>query len=301
MTSVDPDYQPYVGGPFRWRLGLRPLDVGGWIQIGPEYERDVRLKRELLGRAHNTVVATMPGVEREADEVLTTLVDHLCETFPQWFVRVGARVDNLRTGDSFVLDDGSLHPIDIAGRLVQEDLALLVPRDGELVFGAGSVCFPNRWDLASKIGRTLAEVHAPVARLNEQLAAPIDGFLERLGPDRSYWRLGWGVLDTDDPYQAVDGTAAPRPGLPDVGEVADRAFLRVERETIRRFPITGSVLFTIRTYIRPLGHLAERPTDAARLAEALAAFPADVAEYKQLADLGPVAGSWLASISAGHE
>ena len=39
----------------------------------------------------------------------------------------------------------------------------MVERDGRLVFGAGSVCFPNRWDLRSKLGLTLADVHAPVA------------------------------------------------------------------------------------------------------------------------------------------
>lgn len=299
MTSADPDYQPYVGGPFRWRLGLRPLDVADWIQIGTEYDSDMSRKRELLEREHRTVFAAMPGVERESREVLADLVDHLVRAWPQWFTLTDGAVLNRRTSDTFPLDGGDLHPLDVAGRLVQEDLALLVPRDGVLVFGGGSVCFPNRWDLSSKIGRTLADVHAPVARLNEQLGEPIDAFFARLRPERGYWRLGWGVLDTDDPYQAVDGTAAPRPGLPAPADVPDRAFLRVERETIRRFPVTGAVLFTIRTYIRPLSHLADRPDDAARLADALEAFPTDVSQYKQLDDLGPIVREWLGGIAAG--
>jgi dimethylamine monooxygenase subunit A len=294
-----PDYQPYLAGPFRWRLGLRPLDVEDWIQIGPDYDQEMARKRDVLERAHPTVVAVLPDIEPEAQEVLGHLVHHLCRRWPQWFSVDRGVVTNHRTGETFQLADDPLHPLDIAGRLVQEDLALLVPRAGGLVFGGGSVCFPNRWDLPSKIGRTLAEVHAPVAQLNEQLATPIDGFFERLAPERSYWRLGWGVLDTDDPYQPVDGTAAARPGLPDAAEVADRTFLRVERETIRRFAVTGVVLFTIRTYIRPLAHLAERTDDAARLAEALAAFPADVADYKQLDDLGPLVRGWLEQVAHG--
>jgi dimethylamine monooxygenase subunit A len=292
-VDVEPDYQPYLAGPFRWRLGLRPLDIADWIQIGADYDDEMAYKRDLLVRAHDTVVATLPGAEAEAHEVLLALVDHLCLMWPHWFSRDDRTVTNHRTGDTFELADDNLHPLDIAGRLVQEDLALLVPRDGGLVFGGGSVCFPNRWDLRSKVGLTMAEVHAPVARLNEQLSGPIEGFFERLRPDRGYWRLGWGVLDTDDPFQAVDGTAAPRPGLPTVEQLPDRAFLRVERETIRRFPRTGVVLFTIRTYIRPLAHLADRPDDARRLAEALEAIPADVADYKQLLDLGPLAARWL--------
>lgn len=294
MTA--PDYQPYLGGPFRWRLGLRPLDIAEWIQIGDDYDHEMATKRDLLARVHGTVVATLPDVDAEAAEVLDHLAGHLATTWPEWFEYGAGRIVNHRTGDHFLVEGDPLHPLDIAGRLVQEDLALLVPRDGRLVFGGGSVCFPNRWDLASKLGRTLSEVHAPVARLNDQLGDPIDDFFVRLRADRGYWRLGWGVLDTDDPYQAVDGTAAPRPGLPSAVDVPERAFLRVERETIRRFPVTGVVLFTIRTYIRPLDHLRDRPLDAARLAEAIAAFPTDVAEYKQLEALGPVVGEWLADV-----
>ena len=84
---------------------------------------------------------------------------------------------------------------------------LLVERDGRLVFGGGSVCFPNRWDLRSKLGLSMAGVHAPVAQLNEQLEAPIDSFFDRLTPQRSFWRLGWGILDTPDWYTPLDGTA----------------------------------------------------------------------------------------------
>jgi hypothetical protein len=87
----------------------------------------------------------------------------------------------------------------------------------------------------------------------------------------------------------------PPPEAPDVG---DRLFLRVERETLRRFPRTGCVLFTIRTYVRPLAHLADRPDDVARLAEALRAMPDDVAAYKQVAEIAPVVAAWLEHLTA---
>ncbi len=140
---------------------------------------------------------------------------------------------------------------------------LLVERNGELVFGGGSVCFPNRWDLRSKLGLSMAGVHAPVAKLNEQLEAPIDSFFDRLTPQRSFWRLGWGILDTPDWYTPLDGTAAPRPVQPS----PDEHFLRVERETLRRFPDTNCVLFTIRTYVAPIPAVAADVDVAARLAD----------------------------------
>ena len=300
MTVAEPDYQPYLAGPFRWRLGLRPLEIEDWIQIGPDYTHEMALKRDVLERFPSTVLCHLDDAEPEAREVLDDLVAHLCNTWPDRFTTDGDVVTNHVTGEVFGLH-GPLHPLDLAGRLVQEDLALLVERDGRLVFGGGSVCFPNRWDLPSKLGRTMAEVHAPVSRLNEQLADPIDGFFDRLRPGRDFWRLGWGVLDTDQLYQATDGTAPPRPPLPDLDGAGDGLYLRVERETLRRFPRTGCVLFTIRTYLRPLAHLADRPEDARRLADALRALPDDVADYKAVTHLSPLAVAWLDQVAGRRD
>ena len=294
------DYQPYLSGAFRWRLGLRPLDLGEWIEIDRHYDEDVQRKDELMSAHARTVTAAMEGTEPEGAEVLEALCSHLETQWPDRFARRnGAFVDFARER-SFDVGASHEHPLFTAGRIVQEDLALLVHRDGDLVFGAGSVCFPNRWDLASKIGLPLSAVHAPVARLNEQLEGPIDSFFDRLTPDKPFWRLGWGVLDTDDPYTPVDGTAEPTDDLPEPGDpsVPDRMFLRVERETLRRFPHTSCVLFTIRTYIRPLRHLSGRPDDARRLADALENLPDDVREYKRTAELTDAAVQWLESVSS---
>jgi dimethylamine monooxygenase subunit A len=311
MSLAEPDYQPYQGGAFRWRLGLRALELADWIQIGPAYERDLAIKRDVLARHPTTVLSVLAGIQDEASEVLRALIDHLTNRWPKWFTVAGGTIENHRTGETFTFGgaDGAVrstpaHPLEIAGRLVQEDLVLLVERPEGLVVGGGSVCFPNRWDLASKLGLRLAEVHAPVSRLNDQLGGSVDTFFERLQPDRSFWRLGWSVLDTGELFQPTNGTAPPIDPLPDadrdVGRWAgERLFLRVERETFRRFPETRCVLFTLRTYVRPLAHLATRPDDARRLAEALQAMPPDVADYKKVADLTPAAVAWLDAVTAG--
>ncbi len=266
-----PQYLPFMDGPaptdpsaFRWRLGVRPLDLDDWIELGSDADEAIAAKQSLNAEHPDTVFAVLDGVEPESSEVATALVEHLRMRWPD------------RYGD--VRPDPALHPLDAAARLVPEDLVLLVERDGRLVFGGGSVCFPNRWDLRSKLGLSMADVHAPVAQLNEQLEAPIDSFFDRLTPSRSYWRLGWGVLDTPNWYTPLDGTAAPRP----VDPAPEDLFLRVERETLRRFPKTNCVLFTIRTYVAPVLAVAGDRTVADRLADSLAALPDDVRGYKDV-------------------
>jgi len=272
-TTVDPiPYLPFMDGPapagpeaFRWRLGVRPLDLRDWIELGPDADAAIEAKPRLMEQFPDTVFAVLDDdVEPESHEVADALVAHVRQRWPE------------RYGDAAL--DATLHPLDAAARLVPEDLVLLVERNGELVFGGGSVCFPNRWDLRSKLGLTMAGVHAPVDRLNDQLEAPIDSFFDRLTPERSFWRLGWGVLDTPDWYTPVDGTAAPRPASPP----PDQMYLRVERETLRRFPATRCVLFTIRTYVTPILLSAPSSEVAGRLAAALDSLPADVRDYKDL-------------------
>lgn len=264
-------YLPFMDGPalsddsnFRWRLGVRPLELADWIELGADADAAIAAKHRLMAQHPDTVFAVLDDVEPESVEVAEALVAHLCQRWPD------------RYGD--VELDPSLHPLDAAARLVPEDLVLLVERDGRLVCGGGSVCFPNRWDLRSKLGLSMAGVHAPVAKLNEQLEAPIDGFFDRLTPERSFWRLGWGILDTPDWFTPIDGTAAARPLAPG----PDEHFLRVERETLRRFPITNCVLFTIRTYVSPITSVAQDTDVAGRLAASVAALPDDVRTYKDV-------------------
>lgn len=274
-----PPYRPYRDGPFRWRLGVRPLELDQWFELdGDDVELQLSEKRRILDEHHSTAVAVMDGIDAEAEEVYAAVVDHLQHRAPQHLERHRD-------------ERGDRHALEAAARLVPDDLALLVERDGASIFGGGVICFPNRWDLASKLGRPLEDVHAPVAQLNEQLGDPIERFFERLTPERSYWRLGWGVLDTPALYQPLDGTAEPRPGPDQV--TVDDVHLRVERETLRRFPRTGVVLFTIRTHITPLRELFDDPLDAAALADAITSMPTDIARYKQLDDLGPRIVAWL--------
>ena len=53
--------------------------------------------------------------------------------------------------------------------------------------------------------------------------------------------------------------------------------LRTERQTLRRLPKTGAILFTIRTYTTPVVKLAQEPGVPGRLASAVRSWPDAVA------------------------
>jgi hypothetical protein len=214
-------------------MGLRPLDLANWLELDEHYESELTQKTALLDQHFDVVVATEPEGEAGSRELLVEVRDFLQRVHP----KVATSVD----------DDE--HPIVAASRLVQEDLCVLV-KDDQWRLRAACVCFPSRWDLASKIGTTLDAIHGPVPHYDEVLARPTNGFFDRLGPERSYWRLNWTLLDSAALHQPSAARVAPS------GDLADWSF-RVERQTLRQLPQTRAIVFTIRTYVTSAATLAD--------------------------------------------
>lgn len=265
-------------------MGLRALEPSRWLEVDDHHASDVAQKRRLLERHPEQVLAVVDdpdgGVAAAAQELLDRLVAHL-----------GAHHGEL---DRSV--DPGRHPVDAAGRLTQEDWCVHLPDDqGRWRLVAASVCFPTRWDLTTKIGRTIREIHAPVPLYDQQLADPMDAYFARMRPEQGAWRLNWNV--TDDPvlHQPRHVTAASPPPTHEVG---GRVWLRVERQTLVKLPRTGAIVFGIRVHVDPLSSLANDTESLARLRAALAALPAEVLEDKALVDLRPTVDAWLASMLA---
>lgn len=233
-------------------MGTRGLDPRSWLIVDSDRGPDLASKAALLAHRHDEVFAALdtPTVEEASREVLAL---------------VAAAV-----GDA---GDPEVHPLDAAGRLVQEDLCLIVMRDGAPHLDAASLCFPSYWRLSEKVGRPLAAVHAPVAHYADELAGKVDRFIERLSPQRPVWRRNWSIHD--DPSYFLPDPTPPKPVEPPIG-----LWLRSERQTLRRLTTDGTVLFTIRTQQTPLATLAERPTVARAMAAAIDAWSPELAAYK---------------------
>ncbi|MDO8380156.1 heme-dependent oxidative N-demethylase subunit alpha family protein, partial [Phenylobacterium sp.] len=97
-------------------------------------------------------------------------------------------------------------------------------------------------------------------------------------------RWNWSIYGDDrrahpDPVAADARRFGP-------GARAEQLFFRAERQTLRKLPRSGDILFTIRIYIDPIAGL-ERHPDAAGIAAALidqlGALTAEQLAYKGLA------------------
>ena len=282
---------PATSPPFV-RMGTRALGAGGWLLDGDDVPGQRAEKERVLSAHHDDVVGALDGTEDAAAELLAALRR-----------QVEAPVSGSRAPSS------RRHPIDDAGRLVAEDLCVLVPGggggggggDGDdrggWILGAGSVCFPSHWRLPDKLGRSMAAVHDPVPDYATDLSDRVDRFLDKLRVGRGVWRRNWTVHTAPDLY----APAVPAPPDPPVtaDDAGGRLWLRSERQTLTRLPRTGAIVFTIRTQQVPLAVVAGHPDLQARLAQAVAAWPPHQAAYRGGEVVRRPLAAWLAGASPG--
>jgi heme-dependent oxidative N-demethylase alpha subunit-like protein len=290
-------YLPFDCGRFRLTMGLLPLPAEAWIEIDGHFAADLAAKRTLLESRPGEVFAALPEAEAPASELLALLGRHLPQHHAASFRRDGDRLANLVTAEAWDLAHPLLHPLDLAGRLVQEDLCLLLPQGEAYGLAGASLCSPNRWLLGEKIGQPLAVIHDPVPGYRATLQRPVDRFFARLTVEKPVWRLNWGITDDPEPFQPVPRAQALAPTPDTAGQ---RLWLRVERQTLRRLAETSAVVFTIRTHITRLDAAIATAATAAELAAALREMPPATQAYKHIAPTRPALLAWLDRRAGGQ-
>ena len=259
-----------IGENFRHRLGTFPVDVANWLPLDEETVLTIELKKKLLATRRDEVAALRPGGEAVAQEAALLV--------SRW---VGVELSS--TGINALVE---------ASSLVADDLAVLQPvksADGneKLLLTAAVVCCPSRWTLAEKIGHDMLAVHAPVAKYADHVGAAVDNYFQRITVEKPVWRSNWIIQDHPALFQPV---IPPGPLL----ENPQDLWIRMERQTLRRLPETGGILFTIRGYQQSLPEYLSRSKDiASNLRVLLERLPDDVAQYKSVYYYRPKILKWI--------
>ena len=259
-----------VGENFRHRLGTFPVEIANWLLRDAEFDLTVQLKKKLLATRRIEVVGLQPGGEDVAQEA--------AQLVSQW-----AGVELSSTGINALVE---------ASLLVADDLAVLQPvksQDGseQLLLNAAVVCCQSRWMLSEKMGHNMLAIHEPVAKYADHVGAAVDTYFQRLTVEKPVWRSNWIIQDHPALFQPQI------PSGPFV-KTPDELWIRMERQTLRRLPKTGGILFTIRGYQQPLPEYLSRSKQIAQDTRTLVErLPDDVAQYKSVLKYRPAIMTWI--------
>ena len=286
-------YLPFESGPYRMAMALTTVPESAWFEIDERYTDEMAERRRLLREQHGDVFGALPISDAARAETLRELVANLTLHAAQWFTRDGDTLHNGLTGETWDLATLPCDPLELAGRLVQEDLCIIQQSDGGPLFTAAVLCFPSRWRLHEKLGKPLVLVHGPVPHYAERRAAPVDRFMAKVKPGHIASRLNWSVLDDPAMFQPGGKWRVEQNAAITADNAGDRLYLRVERQTLRRLPQSGAILFGIRVHSYALARAITTPLAASRLAEAVRALPEATVHYKSLKVFGPALLAWL--------
>ncbi len=261
------------------RMGTHTLDLDHWFDFDEHFDAELALRRRLLEEQREEVLALLPSAEDAAEETLALV--------RSW---VGERGRDTSTTDS--------NPLAAAGELVQDDLCLMVQRDGDWHLDGGMLCFPSVWRLTEKLGKPTGEVHAPVHHYAGELSSKVDRFFDRLTVERPVWRRNLSLKPTNALYLPVSKGAVERKRI-EVSDDGAPYWLRTERQTLRRLPRTGAILFGIRTEVAPIGVLLHRRDRARDLLAMYRSWDDAMGQFKMAdSDIGAYLLPWLERISA---
>jgi dimethylamine monooxygenase subunit A len=273
-------HTPYDGSSSPFTIGLTPLDTGEWIEPDEALEIYLQEKDRLYAAYPEIVFVEEADTRASQQEILQALVSWLLENKSAIYRAEGNVVTIEGTSRKVRLDDPTLPPLLTAAKLIQEDLVLMRKGEAGWRLAAALLSFPSSWSLREKFGRPMHEIHAPVPGFGAgtRNADLIERMFDKFQPSNPVKRFNWSLYADGALYHpASSGERHVRP---------EHAFLRVERQTLRKMPVSGDILFTIRIHIDPLLALQNQPNSselAASLASQLMALDAAQLAYKGLA------------------
>lgn len=268
-----PPYLPHLRQPEVLAMGLTPLGERPWIETDallPHFHAHKLRQRSSLGER---VYRALPASREAQLELSALLREYLCSAQANLYARDGDGVRYLPTGLS--LPGGAGEALWRCSLWVADDLLIMQAVDGQYLLTAASLCSPSDWLLEEKFARPLAQIHAPIPAFTGSLTPQVERFFHHLKVAHPVVRYNWSLQAGDHLSRRGQDAAENEPvaaGTP--------LYYRVERQSLRRLPYSGAVVFTIRVYLHPLESLRDTAGALPGLWRAIDATPPALARYK---------------------
>lgn len=259
-------HSPWDAPPYDFQIGLKPITEQEWLEGGDD---DSSRKQALLAGGASVWGETEGS--RPGQEEVRGLVERA----------------------SGLAADQDLPPLWAASLLCADDLCLMELSDAWRL-SAVSLCSGTFFTAADSLGKSLKELHDPVPGFGGRFLPVVERMFHAVQPGVIMQRRNWTVLNSADFHLPSSAPVRERIAAIDPATAGDQLFLRVERQTVRKLPQTGGVLFTIRIWRHPLSALLADPAKLAAFAGAWRGAGEDFRSYKGLQHYDALVESFLA-------
>ncbi|KAL9118264.1 MAG: hypothetical protein Q9187_005195 [Circinaria calcarea] len=172
--------------PFRWAyhqtMSLTKLEPDWWLELEKTYVSRVAERRGLFEKHGKMVLDYLPGSELACKELMEMALQFICARYPHYFTlshssEQGHVLHNRILKTHTVIK--SMHPLHVLLHNVPEDFAVMLrnPDDGFYYLRAGVLCSALGWNVSTKLGLQLKEIHAPIPDYKEKMEFSMDRYL----------------------------------------------------------------------------------------------------------------------------
>jgi dimethylamine monooxygenase subunit A len=277
-------HTPYVGRAQPFSIGLRPIAQHSWISPDALLLPELARKIDILKQHRNVVVRWRDDTGAAQRELLNMLAGHLLEVHGGIFRRTGDIIRIGEDGPSVDLAEGAEPAIVKAARLIQDDLVLMRKCDDGWRLVAACLCFPSNWSLAEKFDLPMEAIHESVPGYAGQMTARINRIFDHLPQNQIVERFNWSIQNDEELHHpGIKARRTPWRGRGPA--MTEQAFVRVERQTLRRLPVAGDIVFTIKIHVDPVLAFRDHPDGkvlAAALRDQLAGLDEAELAYKNM-------------------
>ena len=158
---------------------LTKLETDWWLELEKSYTSSIALRKELYRKHTKLVLDYLPGSELACKELMEMALQFYCARYPQFFSlsqdqRNGYVFHNAILKSTTIIKDH--HPLHVLLDNVPEDFACMLrnPADGYYYFRAGVICSSLGWNLGTKLGMSLKDIHAPIPDYKEKMEFSMD-------------------------------------------------------------------------------------------------------------------------------
>ncbi|OBZ69863.1 hypothetical protein A0H81_10273 [Grifola frondosa] len=255
--------------PYFQTMAHQPMHINHWIEIDKEYQWYLAEKAKVIKEQGKKVLDSLPENDDACAELLEILVDYLIKRYPTLFSKLdkesGDGIWNKVTDEKLVGLTGKsgVDALLMVSRLVQDDFLMARERaDGHIYLVGGLVGFPGFYLLSETIGRAVHTIHAPVPYFNQKLLMSVERTLKRFGPDQSFERSSWSIVDDRNLFWHHSVSESIHEQLH-----AKDLWLRVDHQTFRKLPRTQVIVFGVHPMMKRMEDLEDSPLVPALLAK----------------------------------
>ncbi|KAJ5562896.1 hypothetical protein N7461_001657 [Penicillium sp. DV-2018c] len=295
--------------PFRWAyhqtMSLTKLETDWWIELEKTYKSRIAQRKELYTKNGKQVLDAMPGSELACKELMEMVLQFICARYPQYFTLIDKRIlQNKILGTE--QDVTAKPPLQVLLDNVPEDFAVML-RDEQTGFyylRAAVICSALGWNVASKIGKQLHEIHEPIPDYKEKMQFSMDryvpsvyadgmelsievlitafSYFTKMPTDKPIQRGSWG-LEVGQPLYMPPGDPHQLLRLSQRSDLRlEECHLRVDWQTLRRLPLSGAVVFNFKGLFTPVSEFRDEPGVPELVVKILNEGKKNLLEYKDV-------------------